>query len=403
MIIPIFQTSMDQLQMHSASAIHNTAWNVVYGHVALCQTNNDTEESDLSKKLYHDLCCQLPRTSLMPCLMDLCRSLGGIMRSYRQIYHFHEMQENDETKDYVLKKLSNGFQRIWQDVQTKVKTLLTAAPIIRGISIDEFIKIVDTIHILIEVGRKFCGSDSDGLQESIKSQCLTYFRAFHKERLDELQMHLENEGWALCPVKSTFKVLQLKEFKSFSVKTTSSTLASTPIVRSPRKSALQHTNAVNDLVAPFDNYLDESILEEDFMIEGDEALAFYNGNSDDDEENDELNRDFIDEGDIGKTKMTNRPKLNNPQVPILTNTSLMLLRLIGKYLHLMQMLEPISNDIFHAMNQLLEFYVLTVYRHFTKNLVEPYNSVMKPRFTAVMNRIQKSLKVDVTDNMPSNR
>ena len=54
------QTSMDQLQMHSASAIHNTAWNVVYGHVVLCQTNE--EDSDLSKKLYHDLCCQLPRT-----------------------------------------------------------------------------------------------------------------------------------------------------------------------------------------------------------------------------------------------------------------------------------------------------------------------------------------------------
>ena len=51
---------MDQLQMHSASAIHNTAWNVVYGHVVLCQTNE--EDSDLSKKLYHDLCCQLPRT-----------------------------------------------------------------------------------------------------------------------------------------------------------------------------------------------------------------------------------------------------------------------------------------------------------------------------------------------------
>ena len=29
------QTSMDQLQMHVTSAVHNTAWNVVYGHAML--------------------------------------------------------------------------------------------------------------------------------------------------------------------------------------------------------------------------------------------------------------------------------------------------------------------------------------------------------------------------------
>ena len=66
-------TSMDQLQMHSASAVHNNAWNVVYGHVVLCC---NTEENSHSKRLYVDLCGQLPASSLLPCLVDLCRSLG---------------------------------------------------------------------------------------------------------------------------------------------------------------------------------------------------------------------------------------------------------------------------------------------------------------------------------------
>ena len=127
--------------MHSASAIHNTAWNVVFGHVALCQTNEE-DNGDLSKKLYNDLCCQLPKSSLLACLMDLCRSLCGIMRSYRLIYQWHEKQMQDETQDFVLKKLSNGFQRIWQDVQTKVKTLVISGTPVRGINIDSFIKII---------------------------------------------------------------------------------------------------------------------------------------------------------------------------------------------------------------------------------------------------------------------
>ena len=36
------------------------------------------------------------------------------------------------------------------------------------------------------------------------------------ERLEELKMHLDNEGWALCPVKSSFKATHLREFRSIS-------------------------------------------------------------------------------------------------------------------------------------------------------------------------------------------
>ena len=63
---------------------------------------------------------------------------------------------------------------------------------------------------LIEVGHRFCGSASDTLQESLKLQCWSYFHAYHLARLEELRMHLENEGWARCPVKPTFRTLQLQ-------------------------------------------------------------------------------------------------------------------------------------------------------------------------------------------------
>ena len=76
---------------------------------------------EVTKKLYGDLCSQLHLTSLLPCLVDLCRSLCGIMQSYKSIYNWHVNQDSCGTQEYVLKKLSNGFPRIWQDVQTKVK------------------------------------------------------------------------------------------------------------------------------------------------------------------------------------------------------------------------------------------------------------------------------------------
>ena len=62
-------------------------------------------------------------------------------------------------------------------------------------------------------------------------------------------------------------------------------------------------------------------------------------------------------------------KLEKGQLSIVTNTSLMLLRLCGKYLHLLQALEPISIEVFACMTNLLDFYTLTVYDIFTQDLV----------------------------------
>ena len=41
------QTSMDQLQMHITSAVHNTSWNVVYGHAMLSNPTEIVSLSDL--------------------------------------------------------------------------------------------------------------------------------------------------------------------------------------------------------------------------------------------------------------------------------------------------------------------------------------------------------------------
>jgi len=69
---------------------------------------------------------------------------------------------------------------------------------------------MNTIHKLIEFGHDFCGSESDTLQDSLKNECTIYFARFHHQKMQEIKMHLENESWELCPVKTTFKLTQLK-------------------------------------------------------------------------------------------------------------------------------------------------------------------------------------------------
>ena len=63
---------------------------------------------------------------------------------------------------------------------------------------------------LMQVGEEFSGAKSESLEESIRRQSLNYFRSYHRAKLDELRMFLENEGWELCPVKPSFSILMLQ-------------------------------------------------------------------------------------------------------------------------------------------------------------------------------------------------
>ena len=147
--------------------------------------------------------------------------------------------------------------------------------------------------------------------------------------------------------------MQLREFKYLNVLNKDNL----PVPKSPRKSVKEYIDHVDDFVEPFDNFLEESVMEiEDFMLVDDDM-------SEEEEEDEELKKDFIDEEDRQQVMVTKR------NVPFVTNTSLMLLRLCGKYLHLMHMLEPISDDVFSAMTMLLDFYLMNVYDLFTSGLV----------------------------------
>ncbi len=161
------------------------------------------------------------------------------MVSYKKIVEWHEAESRSSDpcqnidkhleRQYVQRKLTSGQHRMWQDVQTKVRVLVVTKEVGTKMNINDFMKMVknkksgnrlesirssffqmNTIHKLIEFGHDFCGSESDTLQDSLKQECSVYFTRFHRQKLQEIKMHLENEGWEVCPVKSTFKLTQLK-------------------------------------------------------------------------------------------------------------------------------------------------------------------------------------------------
>ncbi|XP_041868334.1 syndetin isoform X2 [Melanotaenia boesemani] len=394
------QTAMDQLHMHFTQAIHNTVFQVVLGYVELCAGNADTK---FQKMQYKDLCTHITLDSYIPCLTDLCKALWEVMLSYHRTMQWHEEHDKQEStstqndaataesdelmvdRSYVKKKLEHGLTRIWQDVQLKVKAYILGTDM-SNFKYDDFIMVLDVISRLMQVGEEFCGSKSEVLQESIKRQSVNYFKNYHRARLEELRMFLENETWELCPVKSNFNIAQLHEFKFLGQ-------CCSPSVSPSRQAVSSSTPAQEELLLfqqylqegnPFEMHIEQKEEETEDVLasngyESDELeKSVYQDYDSDSDVPEELKQDYVDEqtGDaplksVPRETMRSKKKsdynLNKTNAPILTNTTLNVIRLVGKYMQMMNILKPIAFDVIHCVSQLFDYYLYAVYTFFGRN------------------------------------
>ncbi|XP_061598657.1 syndetin isoform X2 [Cololabis saira] len=427
------QTAMDQLHMHFTQAIHNTVFQVVLGYVELCAGNADTK---FQKMQYKDLCTHITLDSYIPCLTDLCKALWEVMLSYYRTMQWHADHDQQETtptpgdpaaaaaesdeltvdRSYVKKKLEHGLTRIWQDVQLKVKAYILGTDM-SNFKYDDFIVVLDVISRLMQVGEEFCSSKSEVLQESIKRQSINYFKNYHRARLEELRMFLENETWELCPVKSNFNISQLHEFKFMGQSRSPSVSPSRQAVLSsssfPAQEELSLFQQFFQEGNPFEMHIEQKEEETEDVLasngyESDELeKCVYQDYDSDSDVPEELKQDYVDEqtGDaplksVSRETIRSKKKsdynLNKSNAPILTNTTLNVIRLVGKYMQMMNILKPIAFDVIHCVSQLFDYYLYAVYTFFGRN--DMYESsglgLISSRLRTTLNRIQESL-IDV--------
>jgi len=384
------QTATDQLLMHYTTATHNTSWHVVYGHVCLMQ--------DLPRPPpYPDLCKEVQQESFLPCLTDLVRALWGIMLSYHSLMRWHrrkwEEEEDSMLIQYTRNKLEAGLGRIWQDVQSKVKQFVLGSDLSQ-FSIESFLHFLDLLHRLIMVGQELIGQEqisnsSALLQDSLVHQCLNYFSSYHNSRLEELATHLDNEGWTLCPVKHTFSYQLLAEFSHLT------------ILRSPSKSINGSSSFFEQFATsgtPFDFLCQES-LEEDILLEGGESAAFQDSDSEDDLSEEQMQELVEENRDMGRTGLTPLARLpsvtTTPTSPLtgltISNTAIMVLRLIGRYSHMMKVLTPIAEEVWKGICQLFEFYLYTVNMFFSRDLLDSEQSLYTARLRDTLTNIYSTV------------
>ncbi|XP_066144425.1 syndetin isoform X1 [Euwallacea fornicatus] len=403
---------IDNIHVHYITAIYNSSFNIVNSFVA----STDVLESGVNggKNPYKTLCQSVPQDCFISCLVQLCKVLFKIVLSYHQLaIWYNNIEEGQDEGDLDVElsmgkqKLEHNVVKIWDDVQRKVSSLLLNAHL-AAYKFDQFVQVLRVVHRLIQVGEEFCGSKSEDLQESIRKQSACYFKNYHAQRLEELKIFMENEMWEICPVKPAFSILQLQEFKSVrsalkNYKNTPQMSPTTPVYstnstecsscHSQDGSSVTGTYFVRyaNHGTPFDGSLDEAIVEEDILaIDNTKGSGYFSEDSEEDEEAEELKREFVDE-ERNPNKNNENKRRHQENCPILTNTTLSVLRQVGKYLQMSRLLKPISFQIISCMNQLFDYYLYSVHLFFASDLAVSGNNLYTEELSMTLRKISDNM------------
>ncbi|CAH0599560.1 unnamed protein product [Chrysodeixis includens] len=401
------QAAMEQLHMHYSSAVNESSIEAVKNYVG-----------DAVDMKFQDMCMSVQPTKAPICLLNLCENLFLIMKSYYLLVDWHTKYDGEESipvsnnvfeieknvsREYIRQKLNAGLVRIWHDVQAKVSTFLKSSGL-EEYPFEKFIQMLGILRKLTQVAEVFCGDKSDLLQDFIKTQSVLYIKNYHKGRIEELKLFLENEGWEQCPVKSTFNLLNLQEFKQFKkylnirsdtslVKTQSDGASS---VHSQEDSVyISKYFKQNTSHTPFEIFRNENITNDDIFGLEPELVS-----DDSDDEPEELKRDFVDEND----RLPNESPSKVKDSVIVTNTTLSVLRHCGQYLQICRYLPQISLEVVMLMNQLFDYYFFTAHLFFTVDLDVASTTLYTSKLNSVLKRIRNNIDVansgDV-DKIPS--
>uniref|UniRef100_A0A0P5AMI3 Coiled-coil domain-containing protein n=1 Tax=Daphnia magna TaxID=35525 RepID=A0A0P5AMI3_9CRUS len=357
--------AIDQLNLHFASGLQQQTLLLLQKYAELSCSNRSSANPDVEvatdfhKFQFHELCKFIASKLYVACLSELSTTLWKITLNYNQIHQWHTDRPTVDAADIMPsvsfeQKFQHGRTRLWQDVQMKIRTLLSSFDVWH-LSTDELLDMLDIVETLVEMGKQFCQSNSDVLRESVRQQSINYFRGFHRGKLDELHVFLENESWEQCPVRSDFNVFQLIEFRFLNQKDKSLTC-------NVEKPSDANFYALGSVLSPF---LSRAISSAEDAIVSPSEIS-------------ESTCECNDERKIGCGSPT----------PILANTTLSVLRLFGRYIHFMHLLKTIAFDVLICLNQLFDYYLYAVCKLF--GAASPQDAT-SPKLRAVLLKIEETL------------
>eukprot|EP00026_Physarum_polycephalum_P001555 Phypoly_transcript_01557.p1 GENE.Phypoly_transcript_01557~~Phypoly_transcript_01557.p1 ORF type:complete len:961 (-),score=214.93 Phypoly_transcript_01557:327-3209(-) len=357
----------EKLQSNFVDPIEADTKSIVVAHVLQSAENIRFVES-IKKRSFKEACAEVKEEHFMNCLLTILEFMCDLMFSHYQMSRWHaERQAKEENRGYAeINAAMDRFKKTMWDAMQKQGTILITSTNLMLYKVEDFVKVVDAVSTFLDIGEEFSSTVAINFRNLLKSQGKLYLETFHRQRADDLKTMLENEMWTRCPVSASFSVDDVKEFTESLGRPLRST---TP---PPAQLQTKITKSFDKIFAsgnPFTNLMQSQRRKAPAHATA-AALAAQkktdeNDDSDDDEPA-ELRADYID--DDGHAVARNQPQRTTQtedKGPLLAPTTLTVVRLLAKYIHLLRVLyASLGLEVFVAVVQLVEYFIYTVYTFF---------------------------------------
>lgn len=260
---------------------------------------------------------------------------------------------------------------------------------------DEYLEILIVLSRFIELGNEFCNktSDCDIIIQAVKEKTLDYIKFYHLSHLEELKMFLENEIWECCPVKSDFSILSLNEYKFLKSNEAQKPLESAVELIGNNMTILDSEKSkfkkfeINNNMAMLINISNEKGDKTNISNEINILKNIINT------ENDQINYNIDNSISNNNCLIHNLDSFNciDEEQPILTNTTLNIIRLFGKYIHMLYVFKIISFQVIGYLMQLFQFYFYFIYLEFNQTT----ETSMDQNERSILNLVDKNSSLSI--------
>ena len=181
------------------------------------------DPTDIRSKRFKELAALLDMSRFGACFLTLLSNFADVLSSSARMEEFldgmveggPELSESVESALRSAKEfLSITRLELWTQVQAHITTLLSSVFLTtRTIDIDDFLRILHTGFAFISVGESFSRSNSDALRAQLYKKAKEYVRHFARETFDGVRTALEKEDWKPLATSRRFTMRDLRELK----------------------------------------------------------------------------------------------------------------------------------------------------------------------------------------------
>eukprot|EP00005_Dracoamoeba_jomungandri_P013800 CAMPEP_0174266650 /NCGR_PEP_ID=MMETSP0439-20130205/31006_1 /TAXON_ID=0 /ORGANISM="Stereomyxa ramosa, Strain Chinc5" /LENGTH=832 /DNA_ID=CAMNT_0015353745 /DNA_START=31 /DNA_END=2526 /DNA_ORIENTATION=+ len=366
---------VDRLQRHFLNTLNLNTHNILNAHV-FSDEENIAKADELKTLAYAELSKHLKGKRFISCMMNTLESHTNIMYNLDRMCHWHKLNNSNFTD--IHSALERFKKTLWSEMQRSTATLLRTADL-SHYQIDEFLLVLDSVNLFVDIGDSFSKTKAHSLRGSIKSHIKKFFIKTHKDKLEDLPVLLAAENWTALPLENnSYDILDIKDISSF--------------MNSSKASNEQKFKA--DIV--FSSFSVEgnpfSVDKNSTPQNSKHQHTLPNGNpspkiskTEEERINPALLAQYVDEGDGQPLDLNHLSSNLGREGPLLSQSCIQFAQYIGKYLHMMQVLRPICFEIFIGITHLFSYYMYMVYHFFGDNNLEE----VSPTLSSTLQKIHK--------------